>query len=51
MMQTEKEEKEKRQKLTPWDLPDTAFGHTKLDVLNVNCDLAFVHEKHHLHFA
>jgi hypothetical protein len=50
-MQTEKEEKEEMQKLTPRDLPDTTFGHTKLDVFNIHRHLAFVHEKHHLHFA
>jgi len=52
MMQTKKtKEERKREELTPRYLPNTTFGHTKLDVFNINRDFAFVHKKHHLHFA
>jgi hypothetical protein len=57
MMQTENRRRgwergrKERKKLTPRYLPDTTFGHTKLDVFDINCDFAFVHEEDHLHLA
>lgn len=43
--------KEEKKRLTPRYLPDTTFGHTKLYVFDIDCNLAFMDEKHHLHLA
>jgi hypothetical protein len=46
-----REQEKERKKLTTRHLPNTTFGHTELNVLNINRHLAFMHKKHHLHLA